>query len=71
MPKINKYADSEELLDKYAKFMKLRSDVLKAIEDARNEKIIGIMPVRFGHRNRGWCGTEREGFGTDAGYSAY
>lgn len=41
MPKINKYADSEELLDKYAKFMKLRSDVLKAIEDARNEKIIG------------------------------
>ena len=33
--------DSKELLEKYDKFMTLRDDVLKAIEDARNNKVIG------------------------------
>ena len=41
MPQAKKYDDQDLLLDKYTKFMNLRSDVLKAIEDARNEKIIG------------------------------
>ena len=36
MPKAKKYDDKDLLLDKYTKFMNLRSDVLKAIEDARN-----------------------------------
>ena len=41
MVKTIKYDDSEYLLNKYAKFMVLRDDVLKAIEEARNNKIIG------------------------------
>ena len=41
MPSVKEFKDSEELLNKYSKFMDLRNDVLKAIEDARNEKIIG------------------------------
>ncbi|HBP25705.1 MAG TPA: hypothetical protein DD618_01975 [Acholeplasmatales bacterium] len=41
MPKITKYANSSELLQKYGDFLKLRDDVLKALELARNEKIIG------------------------------
>lgn len=31
----------EALVERYAKFMDMRDDVLKALEDARNEKIIG------------------------------
>ncbi len=41
MPKVVKYANSEELLNKYSKFMEFRTDVLKAIENARNNKVIG------------------------------
>jgi len=36
-----KYENSDELLAKYARFMTLRDDVLKAIEEARNNKVIG------------------------------
>lgn len=41
MPELKEYPNSLELLDKYSKFMLVRADVLKAIENARNEKIIG------------------------------
>ena len=41
MPKIEKYANHDELLENWGKFMKLRDDVLKALEDARNKKLIG------------------------------
>ncbi len=35
------YDGSDALINKYTRFMKLRDDVLKALEQARNEKIIG------------------------------
>ena len=41
MPKVENYANRDELLENWAKFMKLRDDVLKALEDARNKKLIG------------------------------
>ena len=41
MPKIKNYANHDELLENWGKFMKLRDDVLKALEDARNKKLIG------------------------------
>lgn len=41
MPKIENYANHNELLENWGKFMKLRDDVLKALEDARNKKLIG------------------------------
>lgn len=41
MPKIENYANHDELLENWCKFMKLRDDVLKALEDARNKKLIG------------------------------
>ena len=41
MPKLENYANRDELLENWAKFMKLRDDVLKALEDARNKKLIG------------------------------
>ena len=41
MPEVKEYPNSKELLDKFSKFMDVRDDVLKAIENARNEKIIG------------------------------
>lgn len=41
MPKVESYANHDELLENWAKFMKLRDDVLKALEDARNKKLIG------------------------------
>jgi len=41
MPKAFKAANSSALLAKYEKFKELRSDILKALEDARNNKIIG------------------------------
>ncbi|HHU56426.1 MAG TPA: isoleucine--tRNA ligase [Acholeplasmataceae bacterium] len=41
MPTVRRYANTNELLTKYSEFMEFRNDVLKAIEEARNEKIIG------------------------------
>ncbi|NLM33049.1 MAG: isoleucine--tRNA ligase [Acholeplasmataceae bacterium] len=41
MPEVTKYPNSNELLTKYREFMDLRDDVLKALEVARNNKIIG------------------------------
>lgn len=41
MVKINHFENENELLSKYQKFMSFRTDVLKAIEEARNNKIIG------------------------------
>ncbi len=41
MPVYVEYNNSEELLAKFEKFNVLRNDVLKALEEARNEKIIG------------------------------
>ena len=41
MPVYVKYNNSEELLAKFEKFNVLRNDVLKALEEARNEKVIG------------------------------
>ena len=41
MPQVVVYSDAEEILNKYNKFMEVRSDILKVLEIARNEKIIG------------------------------
>ena len=41
MPKTTSYPDEEEVVKLYDEFMELRSDVLKALEIARNDKIIG------------------------------
>lgn len=41
MVQVEEYKDSAELINKFNKFMELRNDVLKALEEARNEKIIG------------------------------
>ena len=41
MPVAEKYENAESLKAKYAEFMNLRNDVLKALENARNAKIIG------------------------------
>ena len=41
MPKIENYANHDELLENWGKFMNLRDDVLKALEEARNKKLIG------------------------------
>ena len=41
MVEVVKHDNSAELLEKYQKIMAFRDDVLKAIEEARNEKIIG------------------------------
>lgn len=41
MPNVRKYANTNELLQKYKEFMLFRDDVLKAIEVARNNKLIG------------------------------
>ena len=41
MPEVTKYPNSNELLTKYKEFMDLRDDVLKALEEARNDKVIG------------------------------
>ncbi len=41
MPSVSKYANTNELLTKYHEFFNFRDDVLKAIEVARNNKIIG------------------------------
>ena len=41
MPEVKNLENSTELLEKWSKFMDLRDDVLKALEEARNEKVIG------------------------------
>ncbi len=41
MPSVLNYKDSQSLKDKYERFLDLRDDVLKALEEARNQKIIG------------------------------
>ncbi|MBN3488494.1 isoleucine--tRNA ligase [Lactobacillus acidophilus] len=41
MPKVDNYTNHDELLENWGKFMNLRDDVLKALEDARNKKLIG------------------------------
>lgn len=41
MPKVEGYANHDELLENWGKFMNLRNGVLKALEDARNKKLIG------------------------------
>jgi isoleucyl-tRNA synthetase len=41
MPQASVYDNQEEILQKYNSFMTFRDDVLKALEDARNNKVIG------------------------------
>ncbi|KAB7707986.1 isoleucine--tRNA ligase [Bacillus aerolatus] len=41
MPEWKELAGAAELTEKWTKFMNLRDDVLKALEEARNEKVIG------------------------------
>ena len=41
MPEIQIFDDEEELMDMWQAFMELRDEVLKALEEARNHKIIG------------------------------
>ena len=41
MPEVEEYENSEELLAKWQKFMSLRDDVLKVLEEARDKKLIG------------------------------
>lgn len=41
MPDVMKIPNAEALLEKWNEFLKLRDDVLKALEVARNEKVIG------------------------------
>ncbi|MGG1398313.1 isoleucine--tRNA ligase [Bacillus salipaludis] len=40
-PEYVDYANAKDLEEKWSSFMKLRDDVLKALEEARNEKVIG------------------------------
>lgn len=41
MPEVKDLPNAKSLLTKWSKFLDLRDDVLKALEEARNEKIIG------------------------------
>ncbi|HLU21975.1 MAG TPA: isoleucine--tRNA ligase [Bacillaceae bacterium] len=41
MPEVKELSRALELEEKWSKFLKLRDDVLKALEEARNQKIIG------------------------------
>ncbi len=41
MPKATDYSKYDELKNNFDKFMEFRNDILKALEDARNEKVIG------------------------------
>jgi isoleucyl-tRNA synthetase len=41
MVEVKHFENEKELLDKYQKFMGFRTNVLKAIEEARNNKVIG------------------------------
>lgn len=41
MPEYRELANAEVLEEKWSEFLKVRDDVLKALEEARNEKVIG------------------------------
>ena len=41
LPGYTEFSDQEEILDLWVNFMDLRDNVLKALEEARNEKLIG------------------------------
>lgn len=41
IPEVKEFANADALLEKWSKFLNLRDDVLKALEEARNEKVIG------------------------------
>ncbi|MCW1069360.1 class I tRNA ligase family protein, partial [Streptococcus anginosus] len=41
MPEVQHFANENVILSNWKRFMTLRSDVLKALEDARNKKVIG------------------------------
>ena len=41
MPEVKEYADKEEVYSVFTKFFELKEKVNKALEDARNEKVIG------------------------------
>ena len=41
MPEVKTYANAKEISEKWNKLLSLRHDVLKALEEARNEKVIG------------------------------
>ncbi|MCR2820793.1 isoleucine--tRNA ligase [Lederbergia panacisoli] len=41
MPEFRELDGADKLEDKWSEFLKLRDDVLKALEEARNEKVIG------------------------------
>lgn len=41
MPEVQELPNAQDLVAKWSKFMDLRDDVLKALEEARNEKVIG------------------------------
>ncbi|RWR14061.1 isoleucine--tRNA ligase [Siminovitchia fortis] len=41
MPEVEEFANAEELEKKWKEFLLVRNDVLKALEEARNEKVIG------------------------------
>ncbi len=41
MPEVSNYKDASKLKEKYERFLTLRDNVLKALEEARNQKIIG------------------------------
>ena len=41
MPEIEQYANHDNLLDNWKKFMNFRDDVLKVLEEARDQKLIG------------------------------
>ena len=41
MPVVKEYANAAEVTTKWSQFLSLRHDVLKALEEARNQKVIG------------------------------
>ncbi|KRL63478.1 isoleucine--tRNA ligase [Lactobacillus psittaci] len=41
MPEVETFDNEAELVENWTKFMKFRDDVLKALEEARNDKLIG------------------------------
>jgi isoleucyl-tRNA synthetase len=41
MPEAKEFANAQELKDKWHSFLQIRDEVLKALEEARNEKVIG------------------------------
>ncbi|MCR8848570.1 isoleucine--tRNA ligase [Rossellomorea sp. SC111] len=41
MPEVQQFANADELKKKWNTFLELRDDVLKALEEARNQKVIG------------------------------